>query len=84
MTRKVKVIVEKHEDGYVAYPLGLRHGVAIVGEADTYEGALADVTSAIRFTLETRPESEIFDDELPVLDVTVAEAEVPVGVQVSR
>jgi hypothetical protein len=76
MTRKVKVIVEKHEDGHVAYPLGLRPGVAIVGEADTSAGALADVTSAIRFTLETRPESEVFDDELPVLHVTVAEAEV--------
>ena len=53
MTRKVKVIVERHEDGYIAYPLGLREGVAIVGEGDTYDEALADVKSAIRFTLET-------------------------------
>jgi predicted RNase H-like HicB family nuclease len=43
----LKVIVEKHEDGYVAYPLGVR-GV-VVGEGDTYEEALADVKSAIRF-----------------------------------
>jgi len=82
MTRKVKVIVEKHPDGYVAYPLGLREGVAILGEGDSYEEALADVTSAIRFTLETRPEVEVFDDELPVVDAVVAEAEARVGVQV--
>jgi len=46
-----KVIVEKHSDGYVAYPLGLK-GV-VVGEGDTYEDALADVKSAITFHIET-------------------------------
>ncbi len=49
--RQIKIIVEKHTDGYVAYPLGLK-GV-VVGEGDTYEEALADVKSAIRFHLET-------------------------------
>jgi predicted RNase H-like HicB family nuclease len=49
--RPIKIIVEKHADGYVAYPLGLR-GV-VVGEGDTYEEALSDVKSAIRFHLET-------------------------------
>ena len=47
----IKIIVEKHVDGYVAYPLGLK-GI-VVGEGDTYEEALADVKSAIRFHLET-------------------------------
>jgi predicted RNase H-like HicB family nuclease len=47
----IKIIVEKHADGYVAYPLGLT--AVIVGEGDTYEDALADVKSAIRFHLET-------------------------------
>ncbi len=32
--KKFKIIVEKYEDGYVAYPLGLK-GV-VVGEGDTY------------------------------------------------
>ena len=41
MTKQIKVVVEKHSDGYIAYPLGLR-GI-IVGEGDTYEAALADV-----------------------------------------
>jgi len=51
MERQIKVLVEKHPDGYVAYPLGLK-GV-IVGEGETYEEALADVKSAIRFHIET-------------------------------
>jgi predicted RNase H-like HicB family nuclease len=49
--RQVKIIVEKHPDGYVAYPLGLK-GI-VVGEGDSYEEALADATSAIRFHVET-------------------------------
>jgi predicted RNase H-like HicB family nuclease len=47
----LKIIVEKHRDGYVAYPLGLK-GV-VVGEGDTYEAAIADVKSAIRFHIKT-------------------------------
>jgi predicted RNase H-like HicB family nuclease len=49
--RQVKIVVEKHADGYVAYPLGLK-GV-VVGEGCSYEEALADVRSAIRFHIET-------------------------------
>lgn len=49
--KSIKVIVEKHPDGYVAYPLGMK-GV-VVGQGDTYEEALADVESAIRFHIET-------------------------------
>ncbi|GAB6163671.1 hypothetical protein JCM12298_28310 [Desulfothermus naphthae] len=73
--RQVKIIVEKHPDGYVAYPLGLK-GV-VVGQGDTYEEALADVKSAIRFHIETFGE-EILDVEPPVLEVFVAEAGVEV------
>lgn len=47
----LKIIIEKHPDGYVAYPLGMK-GV-IVGEGNTYEEALADVKSAIKFHIET-------------------------------
>ena len=45
------IIVEKHQEGYVAYPIGLK-GV-VVGEGDTREEAIADVESAIRFHIET-------------------------------
>jgi predicted RNase H-like HicB family nuclease len=58
--RQFKVIVEKHPDGYVAYPLGLK-GV-VVGEGDTYEEALADVKSAIQFHIDTFGR-EVFDNE---------------------
>jgi predicted RNase H-like HicB family nuclease len=51
MVQQIKIIVEKHTDGYVAYPLGLK-GI-VVGEGDTYEEALADVKSAIQFHIET-------------------------------
>ena len=49
--RQFKIIVEKHADGYVAYPLGVK-GV-VVGEGNTYEEALADVKSALAFHIET-------------------------------
>ena len=69
--RNFKVVVEKHPDGYVAYPLGLK-GV-VVGEGDTYEEALADVTSAIRFHIETFGH-EVLEGDSPVLEAFVAEA----------
>ena len=49
--RRVKVIIEKHSDGYVAYPVGIK-GV-VVGAGDTYEEALKDVQSALRFHVKT-------------------------------
>ncbi len=60
MNRQVKIVVEKHSDGFVAYPLGLK-GV-VVGEGDSYEEALADVKSAIRFHIETFG-SEVLPDD---------------------
>jgi predicted RNase H-like HicB family nuclease len=72
--RAFKIIVEKHPDGYVAYPLGLR-GV-VVGEGDTYEQAMADVKSAIRFHLVTFG-NKVLEVDSPVLEAFVAEAEVP-------
>jgi predicted RNase H-like HicB family nuclease len=50
MTRRFNLVVERHVSGYVAYPLGLP--AVIVGEGDTYDEAMADVTSAIRFYFE--------------------------------
>jgi predicted RNase H-like HicB family nuclease len=73
--KRIKVIVERHPDGYVAYPLGLK-GV-VVGEGDTYEDALADVESAIRFHIETFG-SEVLDVESPVLDAYIAESDLAI------
>jgi predicted RNase H-like HicB family nuclease len=69
--KQCKIIVEKHIDGYVAYPLGLK-GV-VVGQGDSYEDALADVKSAIKFHIETFG-NEVLDVEPPILEVFVAEA----------
>ena len=49
--KNIKIIVEKHPDAYVAYPLGIK-GV-VVGEGSTYEEAVNDVKSAIKFHLKT-------------------------------
>jgi len=69
--KQFKIIVEKHPDGYVAYPLGVK-GV-VVGQGDTYEGALSDVKSVIRFHIETFGE-DVLDIEPPILEAFVAEA----------
>ena len=68
---KYKIIVEKHPDGYVAYPLGLK--VIVVGQGDTYEEALSDVKSAIHFHIETFGEN-VLEVEPPILEAFVAEA----------
>jgi predicted RNase H-like HicB family nuclease len=70
--RQVKIIVEKHPDGYVAYPLGVK-GV-VVGEGDTYEEALRDVESALAFHVETFGSEGLVIDP-PVLEAFVAEAQ---------
>lgn len=75
MTKQFKIIVEKHTDGYVAYPLGLK-GV-VVGEGETYEEALADVKSAIAFHIETFG-PEVYESESLVLEAFVAEAAVAI------
>ncbi len=74
--RSIKIIVEKHPDGFVAYPLGMK-GV-VVGEGDTYEEALADVRSAIAFHIETFGEEVLLGDDSPVLEAFVAETAVAV------
>ena len=70
--RQLKIIIEKHPEGYVAYPLGLK-GV-VVGEGDTYEEALADVKSAIKFHMETFGR-DIFEIE-EIIETFVAEVAV--------
>jgi predicted RNase H-like HicB family nuclease len=72
---QVKIVIEKHSDGYVAYPLGLK-GV-VVGQGDTCEEALSDVKSAIRFHIETFGK-EVLEVEPPVIEAFVAEAGVEI------
>lgn len=73
---QLKIIVERHSDGYVAHPLGL-NGV-VVGAGDSYDAALDDVRSAIRFHVETFG-PDALESESPVLEAFVAETEVTIG-----
>ena len=70
----IKIIVERHPDTYVAYPLGIK-GV-VVGEGDSYETAVADLTSALKFHVDTFGADTLAVDP-PIIEAFVAEAGVP-------
>lgn len=72
--RTFKIVIEKHPDGYVAYPIGVSG--AVVGQGDTYEEALADVKSAIACYVDIFGK-EMLDDS-PSVEVFIAEAAVAV------
>ena len=72
--QRLKLIVERHQDGYVAYPLGIE-GI-VVGQGDSYEEAVADLRSAIAFHIDTFGRG-VLDQADPVQEVFVAEAVVP-------
>ena len=69
--KQYKIVVEKHPDTYVAYPLGMK-GV-VVGQGDTYEAALADVKSAIKFHIDTFGSEDIEVDP-PIIEAFITEA----------
>lgn len=73
--KQLKIVVEKHPDGYVAYPLGIK-GI-VVGQGNTYDEALADVKSAIQFHVESFGSDDLELDP-PVLEAFVAETGVEV------
>lgn len=73
--RTIKFIVERHSDGYLAYPLGLR-GV-VMGQGDSYEEALLDAKSAAQAHIEAFG-AEAFDDESDVEAAYVAEGNIAV------
>lgn len=65
---KLKIIVERHEDCYTAYPLGVEG--ACIGQGKTFDEALADVRSAIRAHV------KVFGIEALNLDQPVLEARI--------
>jgi predicted RNase H-like HicB family nuclease len=72
--KQFKILIEKHSDGYVAYPIGVVG--AIVGQGDTYEEALSDVKSAIATYIEVFGK-ELLEDT-PSLEIFIAEAKIAV------
>ena len=73
--RRGKVVLEKHSDGFVAHPVGLK-GI-VVGQGDTFEEALTDVKSAVRFHLETFG-SDVLEDDSSEVEVFVSETAVSI------
>jgi predicted RNase H-like HicB family nuclease len=71
----LKFIVERHSDGFLAYPLGLK-GV-VMGQGDSYETALADAKSAAQFHIESFG-ADTFDDDSDVEAAYVAEGTIAV------
>ena len=69
--RAIKIVVEKHPDAYVAYPLGIK-GI-VVGQGDSYEAAVADLKSALQFHAETFGPDTLNVDP-PILEAFIAEA----------
>lgn len=75
MLKQIKIIVEKHPKGYIAYPVGLK-GV-VVAEGDSYEEALAEVKSAVEFHIETFGRQMLEEEEV-AQEIFIAEAGVTV------
>lgn len=73
---QVKAVVEQYEDCFVAYPLGVQG--AVVGQGNTAEEALADLTSALEFHVETFG-SVVLEVDFPIIEATVQD----VGITVS-
>ena len=71
---KFSVIVEKDKDGYFAFCPELQ---GCYTQGDTYEEALREVRSAVRFHLETFG-PEVLEEAAETEEVFIAETEVPV------
>ncbi len=64
-------MVEKHEDAYVSYRVGIE-GI-VVGQGDTYREAYESVVSALRFHIETFGKDVLNVDD-PIKELFLAEA----------
>lgn len=73
MKKQIKVIVEKHLDGFVAYPVELK-GV-VVAQGESYDEVLKEIQSAIDFHIETFGK-QVFEGENMATEVFIAEAQV--------
>jgi predicted RNase H-like HicB family nuclease len=67
----VKFVVERHTNGYIAYPLGIQGIVA--GQGNTHQEALDDAISALRFHVETFG-NEVLENESAILEASIDEA----------
>ena len=78
--KNVKIVIERHEDGYVGYPLGFTRG-AIVGEGETYGEALKDTERAIHAFIQHYGKEKFFshiEEANPTIEAYIAETSVAV------
>ncbi|MDT3738189.1 MAG: type II toxin-antitoxin system HicB family antitoxin [Candidatus Kapabacteria bacterium] len=74
----MKIVIEKHSDGYCGYPLGFSNG-AIVGQGRTYLEALESTNSSLKAFIEYFGIEEFnsrFTNESEVEAAFIAEAEI--------
>jgi hypothetical protein len=74
----MKIIIEKHTDGYCGYPLGFSNG-AIVGQGNTYFEAIQSTEGSIKAYIEYYGIEEFkqhFQEDNDIQDAYIAEAEV--------
>ena len=76
MSKEIKILVEEHSDGFVAYPLGVEGSV--VGQGDTAETAIADARSALEAHIAAFGQS-VLSTEWSVLNAFVREDEIEIG-----
>jgi predicted RNase H-like HicB family nuclease len=75
LMRDIKIVVERHPDTYIAYPIGL--GGVVVGQGDTFEEALESAKSAIEFHIESFGD-EVLQENDSVIEAFIAEARIAV------
>ena len=75
MSKEIRILVEEHPDGFVAYPLGIEGSV--VGQGETAAEAIFDARSALQAHIEAFGESVLEDNA--VLDAFVSEEAIEVG-----
>jgi predicted RNase H-like HicB family nuclease len=66
----IKFVVERHYDGFIAYPLGIQGIVA--GQGNSYLEALNDAKSALKFHIETFGK-EVLESETNILEAFIEE-----------
>lgn len=79
MSKRISIVIEKHSDGYIGYPLGIKG--AVVGQGDTYEEALECAKSLVSEYLEVFG-NEVVEEELAE-EATIVETDIPANAQVS-
>jgi predicted RNase H-like HicB family nuclease len=69
----MKILIEKNEDHYTAYPIGING--CIVAEGETFDEVLSNIKSAISFHIETFGR-ESLESENTIMEAFIAEANV--------